>query len=211
MKTLVLTCHSIINEPLARLTALNKWNYSARHGYDLMTMRMEWPAAKLGLLVRLREMLPLYDLVLLAGSDVLFMNHRWRVEDVATAEDHLVLAREYLGDPKANWSTINNDVTIWRNTMTATRLLDHLIENEPRWRDQQLSWQCYLEKLISEHPPSAAAVRLVEPAVMNASDLGGPDGRNRWKMGDWICHLVCGTSAEKFQRVLQHLPMADLG
>lgn len=211
MRTLVLTCHSIPNEPLARLTALNKWNYSARHGYELMTMRMEWPAAKLGLLQRLQEMLPLYDQVLMVGSDVLFMNHRIRVEDVATVEDHLVLAREYLGDPKENWSTINNDVTIWRNTPASRRLVDHLIENEPRWRDQQLSWQCYMEKLIEEHPASASMVRLVEPSVMNASHLGGPEGKNRWKMGDWICHLVCGDSAEKFQRVMQFLPMADLG
>lgn len=207
MKTLILSCHSTVNEPLARVTALNKWNYSARHGYDLLTLRLEWAEAKLGVLLRLRELLPLYDAVLMVGSDVLFMNHRCRVEDVVTDSDHLILAREYLGGT----SSINNDVTIWRNTLVTQRLLDHLIENEPHWRNLPLLWQCYLEKLIAEHPSSASAVRLVEPAVMNASPRGGPEGKNRWQMGDWICHLVCGDNTEKFQQALQFLALADCG
>lgn len=207
MRTLILSCHSTVNEPLARVTAMNRWNYSARHGYDLLTVRMEWAQAKLGFLLRLRELLDSYGQVLTIGSDVLFMNYRVKIEDIAGAGDNVVLAKEYLGEV----TTLNNDVMIWRRTMPTVLLLDHLIENEPNWREQPLLWQIYLQKLIETDPGLAQVVRLVEPAVMNSSPRGGPGGKNRWQMGDWICHLVCGDNSEKFQQALQFLALADSG
>ncbi len=212
MRALILSCHSSVNEPIARLTAKNKWDYSARHGYDLLTMRMEWEACKIGYLPAIRSRLALYDVVITIGSDVLFMNPAVRIEDRVRDEDHIVMAREDIGEHEKGWSLINNDVMIWRNTPEALAVLDRIIADTPKWAAYPQLWQRHLQNLLfsPEEMDSGvvAAVRLVEPREMNASNFEGQKKSSKWQMGDWIYHAVCGSNEDKYSRLRYYIEMA---
>jgi hypothetical protein len=209
LKTLILSCHSAANEPLARLTAANKWAYSARHGYDLLTIRLDWADHKRLFLERVREQLDRYDVVLTIGSDVLFMNHAIRIEDRMVELDDIVMARERLGDLDKGWASINADVMIWRATPRSFHVLDVLIDNTPVWSSWPQLWQRYLEKLLLEQPPISSFVRLVAPREMNATPYPGALGINQWQPGDWIFHAVCGDLAGKMEAIQAYLPRVE--
>lgn len=211
MRFLILSCHSAVNEPIARLTAKNRWDYSARHGYDLLVVRMEWEACRLGWPEVIRRNLSNYDVVLSIGSDVLFMNPHLRIEDFVRADDHVVLAREDIGEHEKGWSLINNDVMIWRNTAQAAAVLDQVIADRAVWAEYPQLWQRHLQNMLLS--PDAveevkAAVRLVEPRVMNASNFEGTKKQSRWQMGDWIYHAVCGSNEDKYARLRYYEEMA---
>lgn len=210
MDYLILSGHSAINEPIAKLTAKNKWDYSARHGYDLITMRYPWSMWKEGNLKRIYELLPLYRAILTVGSDVLFMNQRFQITDVSGPQDNIVMAEEHMGDPKDNWSQINNDVMIWANTEPTKKVLLRLIEDTPKWIDGPQLWQRHLQELIlgeSPDPEIKSAIRLVAPRVMNATHEEGIKKDSKWEMGDWIFHALCGPNERKYQLLQYYLQM----
>lgn len=210
MRCLILSCHSEVNEPLARLTAENKWDYTARHGYDLLTLRHPWEYWRFAHLDKISQLLPLYDTIMSVGSDVLFMNHRVKLTDVLLPTDNIIMARESLGDHKQGWSMINNDVMIWRNTPQTKAVIDRIIAGRATWINCSQLWQWYLSELLFGDGKEQAvidAIRLVEPRVMNAAWLPGPENKSQWQMGDWIFHAVCGSNQQKFEQCAQHLKL----
>jgi hypothetical protein len=185
MKWLVLLNHSAQNRALAELTAPNTWRYTARHGYDLLTLRLDWEASKVGLLHAIQARLPEYDAILTVGSDVLFMNHAISLDSLCQPADEVVMAYERLDYKPVN-SPLNNDVVIWRRTPGTVALLDGLIDAAPQWLRHPWLWQEWLavqyrERKYVEH------VRLVEPRVMNACVQECP---GKWQMGDFILHFL---------------------
>lgn len=212
MEYLILSGHSSINEPIARLTAQNKWDYSVRHGYDLLTLRVPWEIWKRKCLKYVLDLLPHYKGILAIGSDVLFMNHLVRIEDNITSSDNIVLARECSGKPEDGWSQINNDVVIWMNTDKTRMVLQRLISDMPKWINGPQLWQSHFQKLlIGEKSESEImeAVRLVEPRVMNSNVEEGPQKISKWEMGDWIFHALCGPNERKFILLKHYLEMVS--
>lgn len=210
MDYLILSGHSALNEPIAQLTAKNKWDYSVRHGYDLITMRYPWEVWKRDCLTRILELLPLYKAVLTVGSDVLFMNQRVRIEDVLRPTDNIVLARESIGKSEEGWSQINNDVVIWANTDKTKEVLQRLIYDRPHWINGPQLWQRHFQNLLLGEKAEDSiieAVRLVEPRVMNATHEEGPQKISKWEMGDWIFHALCGPNERKFALLQYYLTM----
>jgi hypothetical protein len=212
MRCLILTNHSTVNEPLAKLTAHNKWVYGSHHGYDLLTIRMSWEDCKQTLLERILEQLSHYDAVMTVGSDVLFMNMRIRIEEMCSPQDNIVMAREELGNYDAGWSRINNDVMIWVSTDKTRAVIQRLIADREKWLVIPQLWQRYLQELIigeKAEPEIVSAVRLVAPRVMNASNLEGERKTAQWHMGDWIFHAVCGDNEDKHFRLKHYLDMVS--
>ncbi len=210
MKILILTHHSQGNADLAALTAPNKWRYAASHSYDLMTLRMEWEDAKLGALLRLRDLLPLYDYVMMVGSDVVFTHFDIRLckfieGNILHAED-LTLCKESLpsGFP------LNNDVCIWRGGESPNTVLRDIIYASTEWLGIRWLWQEWLAMALKlgrwncpEVPRGALAfydqidrVQLLPARAMNSCHQEGP---GKWQEGDFIFHAVDYTHAEKLK------------
>lgn len=197
MRTCLLTCHSVptetdtspstaLNCELATVTSPNHMTYARRHSYSQQIVRMPWEQVKLGGLLHLKKLLPQFDCVITHGSDVLFMNQRITVDEVCTAAGHtkgVMFAREAHTD----WP-INNDVGIWLNDEHSMRVIDQLIATWETWRDFPWLWQHQVWNLIQTDKEFAASVTLTNPRMMNASP--GGDNEARWKIGDWLCHLL---------------------
>lgn len=196
MNVSLLTCHSItnpLNLELARLTAPNHAAYATRQGYSQQILRMDWEPSKLAFLLELRALLPRFDLVLTHGSDVLMMNQSIRVEDVCARLKHtrgVMFSREGHTD----WP-VNNDVGIWWHDADSLAVLDRLIADHETWRDYPWIWQNHLWNLLQTDPAFASRVKLALPRDMNAAP--GGDNEARWKIGDWICHLLGCDEATK--------------
>lgn len=207
MKILVLLNHSTDSVGLARITEKNTWEYTARHGYDVIWLRMQWEDAKVGMLRRLRELLPVYDAVVTIGSDVLFMNHAVRFEDLLEADDDVLMALEMIGEKMGysadGFSPINNDVAIWRNTANARNLIDDIIDHAPLWLNYRLLWQQYLAGIYLANEGKVTGIRFVHPRVMNAS-LQPCEGQ--WMPGDFILHLLAMDYNSKRLCALDMLP-----
>jgi hypothetical protein len=200
MKTIIYSGYSDNNSELAMLTLPNKQQYADRHGYEVVTDKMEWEPFKVGGLLRLRELLPTVDNVLAVGSDVLFMNHRMTIESLAV-DDRAVLGRETIG----LWP-INNDVFLWQNNTKCRKLLDRIIEDAPIWLRYPWLWQAHLWDLIQDVPEIAASVRIGEPrevqSTVHNNDL------HRWQLGDRIIHLLDCSNDEKVELSKEWLPYA---
>ena len=212
MKIAILSTHSHGNEDLARVTAQNKWDYSARHGYDLITLRMEWADCIRGAILKLIEILKRYDAVMMIGSDVIFMNHDIKIEDLLAENDNVVMARELLrpSDPEnrgvGGGSTINNDVSIWKRTPHAEFLLWSIHNSYPTWKNFKWLWQEWLMwEMDNPDRVASKAIRLVEPRVMNATLQEGIDGSGKYQEGDYILHLVDYSNENKLLLATQVL------
>jgi hypothetical protein len=115
------------------------------------------------------------------------MNHGIRFEDIIQNGDDVVMALERLGEKTGyapdNFSPINNDVVIWRNTPMTGEIIDNLIDKSAQWLPMRNFWQQYLAEFFCADG-KVEGIRFVEPRVMNAC-LQPCSGR--WKPGDFIC------------------------
>jgi hypothetical protein len=192
MKILILLNHSSDNRALAEITETNTWRYSARHGYDVMWLREPWDSGRAAVRVfdKLLQLLPLYDAIVTIGSDVLFMNHAVRFEDIIRDGDEIVMAHERLGEQVGyssdGFSPINNDVVIWRNTPFVASFVEDLIDRAGTWLKLRFFWQQYLADMFLSDG-KVEGIRFVDPRVMNAC-LQKCSGR--YKPGDFILHLL---------------------
>ena len=199
MKICLLTHHSEANVTLAALTAENKRSYSARHGYDFITLRTSGDSWKVGVLKKMLDLIPLYDAVMTVGSDVLFMNHEIKIEDRYSVKDSVVMCRE----DTCEWP-VNNDVAIWCNTPATLELVRRLIADFDIWRDYPWLWQNHLWNLMATQPAfMPKAVRMIEPRQMNATHGNGQN--SRWQFGDWIIHFLGYSEAEKIALAKHYL------
>ena len=79
MRTAIYNTFSPKIEEVAKLTQPNHAQYARRHGYEYISEgRGEDESHQMGL-SRVLQLLDSFDVVLLIGSDVLFMNHRIRI------------------------------------------------------------------------------------------------------------------------------------
>ena len=192
-----------IHIKLALLTAENKWKYSARHGYDLATVRIELEDAHPGYLKILRDYLQIYDVVLVIGSDVIFMNHGVKLESLLQDGDAVLLAEEHIG----RWP-INNDVMLWRKSARAFALIDRLIADAPKWTLYEMLWQNHLWNLMNAEGTNEAkaACRLVKARTMNSTHQLT---ESRWQHGDFIIHFMSYGEREKYALAKEYLQLCS--
>ena len=204
MKIAILAHHSAGNAELARLTAENKWKYSAKHGYDLITLRTSGEEWKVGVTKRLRQILPAYDAVMTMGSDVLLMNHGIKIEDrFSVATDSVVISREDV----CEWP-LNNDIAIWCNTPRTFEVIDRIIADADIWLDYPWLWQNHLWNLIANKDPVAIkGIRLCDPRELNATHGNGQN--SRWQFGDFIIHFLGYPEDQKIALVKHYLAMCS--
>lgn len=207
MNTLILLNHSDNNRELAEITAPNTWSYSARHHYDLLTVRIGWEdhlAIGFDILMRhLRD----YEVVVTAGSDVLFTNHALTVEGLLQPDDHVVMSLETLGETAGysadGFSPLNNDLVLWRRTPETVEFIRTLAAATPVWMKKRLLWQQhlaeeYLERGCLRH------CRLTAPRVLQSTVQ---PGTSRWQVGDFALHLLAFPYAVKCALARHHLPL----
>lgn len=188
MKICLLSNHSADNVELARLTAQNRWDYSARHGYDLVTLRMPYEKSYTTGLIYLFEAISAYDAVFAIGSDVVITNPAIPVESFLRAGKAVSMSAEIAGR-----SLVNNDVAVWSGGFESDRLLEAIIEAQPQWRTLPNLWQSYL----AQTPALLARVAVLEPRALNATDQSGDW---LWQPGDFVCHCLGGHNASKVER-----------
>jgi len=187
MRWCVYSNHSHANVELARLVAQNRWEYTARHGYDLLTQRMDWETAKRNCLPFLRKLLPLYDAILGIGSDVVFTNHRISLDSLVMPDDNVIVGEEGLNSEVY----VNNDVMIWRNTEKTMALIDLMISEAETWMKLRHLNQAWLsEQLKLGTPIVKDAVRVAPPRVMQSHPH--PGTRGTWHNRDFIFHAMGG-------------------
>lgn len=202
MRWAVYTNHSACNADLARVVGANTWDYTSRHGYDLVTARLDWERSKVQALYDIRQLLGSYDGVMSVGSDVLFMHHPTTIESRLEVGDCVVLAKECIG---GSW--INNDVMLWLPTADTIRLLDTLISSKNDWLGYEWLWQRWLGDKL--HNPGKEwewllyTCRLVDPRVMNSTVQNTP---SRYQPGDWILHLLNHSNSDKLRLAKEWLP-----
>lgn len=200
MKVAVYTNHSSKNIALARLTAMNRWEYSAHNRYDLLTHRMEWEECQIGGLRALANHLKTYDAILMVGSDVVFTNFAIRVEDLIEHNDCVVMSREIDGRER-----LNNDVSIWTHRDESFQLIEQIIRHKDYWYANCTGslWQGYLrDRILEADPLVLRALRIVAPRVLNATDQSG---EWHWQPGDFVCHCLGGLMESKIERVRPYL------
>ena len=207
MNTLILLNHSNANRDLAEITAPVTWRYSARHGYDLLTVRISWEESlqiSFDLLARhLRD----YNTVVTAGSDVLFTNHLISVESLLQPEDHVVMSLETLGEKVGysadGFSPINNDLVIWRRTPETLEFIRTLAAATPVWMKKRLLWQQHLAEEYLERG-QIRHCRLLPPRELQSTVQGGS---SRWQPGDFALHLLAFPYPVKCALARHHLPL----
>ncbi len=191
MKILILSCHSDNNRQLAGVTAANKWRYSARHGYDLLTIRMSWERAQNEGFQVLRQFLPIYDAVMVIGSDVVFTNFNVKIESLIQPGDGLIIAREHLQTVAGNPFPFNNDVAIWCQSPKSTSLIAEIISQRDQWMKMKWLWQEWLWKNWGDEDSDEEGwhnyVRLVPARAMNSCHQ---EGEGKWQPGDYVFHAM---------------------
>lgn len=199
MKILLLTDHSHQSEHLAAISRNNQWEYSAKHGYDFLTVRREWADALKAPFGPVMELLPHYDAILSIGSDVLFTNFDIRVEDILQPDDNIVVAVE-----PYNWpSYFNLGVMLICNTQPSMDLMKLVTDEEPNWRNLRLILQDWMNANY-KHPVLQKALRFVPTRVMNSPD----HGTEKWQPGDWLIHFCGHKQSEKPSIMREFLAIA---
>lgn len=189
MKICLLSNHSAENVELARLTAQNRWDYSARHGYDLVTLRMTYEECMVGAIKALVVLLRAYDKVFVLGTDVVITNPSIKIEERFTAPGALVfMSREIDGR-----SPINNDVAVYNNDWETGEFLQRIIWMSYEWKTLPNLWQSY----VAQTPGLLSLVTILEPRALNATDQSGDW---LWQPGDFVCHCLGGHNASKVER-----------
>ncbi len=210
MSTLILTIHSQQNADLARLTAMNKWSYASRHGYDLLTAVLDYDK-QVAALLYLQKLLPHWDTILTMGSDVVIMDQKRPLESLYDVTDSVVLCHE---DMPPNQTTagdvippqLNNDVMLWRNhTGLAESLIHELVAHSDEWENKHLSWQGWLSAKWRDGK-LFPGVRVAEPRRFNSTAIESP---SHWQPGDFIIHFVRYDNAGKVELAKQWLPRVD--
>jgi hypothetical protein len=210
-QTAILTLHSSDNARLARLAALNKWDYADRHGYDLIAGREPWPEAAWSCLYVIRDCLRNYRHVLAVGSDVVFANPDISIESRMLPGKALVLAHGGHGGPHG--FPINNDVTLWTAGFDAEWLIRWLLKEQDAGHPYY--WQGALVHGLQNEPRVKEIVGVREAAAMNShprvTPCGDccPDGPWRYQPGHWICHFLTGSNQQKADAVQRFLDTGD--
>ncbi len=196
MKICLFCDHSETNVELARLTAQNRWDYTARHGYDLFTVRMTYAEGMVRGFLELHRLLGIYDLVFRIGSDVVITNPTVKLEYIAPADGKVAaMSKQMLGG-------INNDVTIWRGGIHSQLYVSELASRRAAWEGLPYLWQSF----VSENPVLLSEIDVWAPAKLNANDLPNDCG---WRESDFVCHCLSGTLHEKIRRVRSILKKID--
>ena len=202
MSVALFTTYSAGNAELAALTHPNHEAYATAHGYVRIAEEIPYAAAHLANLQRIRDLLDRHDYVLSHGSDVLFMNTRWKVTDLDQGED-VTVAREAIG-----WWPINNDVMLWKNSAGARWMLHRLITAEPEWRDYAWKWQTHLWNVLQSVEFARTITRLAAPREMNATPHAGA---SQWQLGDPVLHFVGLPMARRIAMAKEFLRYAGDG
>jgi hypothetical protein len=140
MKILILSNWSDKIAELNAITAPNKLQYAERHGYEFENIEHPYEEHVKWLEI-IRDRLGKYDVVMTVGCDVLFMNHRVKVEEMfwprlnpgwkisgTISDQRVIIAREHI-----SWWPINNDVMIWPNGHAANAVISMLIDSAEVW------------------------------------------------------------------------------
>jgi hypothetical protein len=181
MKTLLFVQYAKEWEHMARIGARNYWEYSSRHEYDLITLRMSMEEASHTGTKRLIQLMGLYDVIMTFGIDVLFANMDKKLEDLLIPEDNIILARE----PRSWPSLFNFGVMIVKSTPKSICLLETVEKNKDIWRNYRLGSQDWLNKNFND-PIVGGTIRLVPTRAMNSTYRKGIED---WQPGDWIVHF----------------------
>ena len=204
MKTLVMSVHSKDYDEMARTTAMNKWEYSCRHGYDLLTARMPYDELRVGAhLLLLRDQLLKYDTVLLMGSDVVITNMATTVESLTKPRDSVVIAREEL---RPHINHLNSDVMIWNRTCDSLLMIDRIYGEKELWLRHPWVWQQWMVEYSARDPRILKLLRVVDARVMNSMPHEGPA---KWQPGDFVCHFVDYDLNGKIEMAKQFLQLVQ--
>ncbi len=192
MKIALLSTHSPGNAELARLTEQNRWDYSARHGYDLITLRMSYEESFDRGLLKLAHALQEYDVVFAIGSDVVITNPHVQIEAIARLARTGTVA--LMSREMAGRSAVNNDVAIWlQANRAAEAVIGRIRAARHIWEVMPNLWQSF----IADTPAMLERVTVLEPRALCATDQGG---EWLWEPGDFVCHLLGGTTESKIER-----------
>jgi hypothetical protein len=183
------------------LTRSNHQSYAARHGYDYISKMMPEEESQGFSLRPIIDLLYQYHVVVLIGSDVLFMNHRIKFESILQPDDKVVMARESHG-----WWPINNDVVIFTATQGAKIFCERIVKDASVWMKYEWKWQTHTWNLLQDDPEIAALVRLVPGKVMNCFPYQGT--ASYWQLGDFIVHLGGFEIPDKIRELKKYLTMA---
>lgn len=198
MSVALYTTWSRGNAELAGVTHPNHEAFARAQGYERVADELEYgvPANDIKAFERVLELLGRHEFVLMHGTDVLFMNTRWRCESLNQGES-VTLAREALG-----WWPINNDVVLWKNDYSARWLIRLLIDGEPEWRGYQWKWQTYLWNLRQTFQWVRQCIRITPPREMNATPW---PGESLWQLGDPVLHFVGMLMKDRVEQAQRHL------
>jgi hypothetical protein len=181
MKILLYTDHSKTSANLAAISASNHWRYSAHHCYDFLTVRREWNEVLKNMNEPLYKYLPLYDAVMVFGSDVLFTNFDIGIENIYKPGDNIILAEEPKGWP----SKVNLGVIIYCNTTATFDFLHKIDQEHDNWVNLRLISQEWITNNL-DLPVIKNALRVVPTRTMNSTY-----GHTKacWQPGDWLVHF----------------------
>jgi hypothetical protein len=181
MKILLLDENSHDSQGLAQVSLHNHWLYSSLNYYDHLTIREDWTTALEVGYGHLLKLLPLYDVIMSVGSDVLFTNFNTKIEDIIQPGDSIVLSEETAGWP----SKVNNGVALYCNTPFTLKFARLLTEKHDEWISKRLIMQSWINENL-EHPTVKNALRTVPTRVMNSTYR---KGKEDWQPGDWLVHF----------------------
>lgn len=206
MKWVVISTYSPKIGDLYEITCPNKEAYCERHGYkfevihfsdDVRDRKIEvgYGLGFLALLKRVRHLLNEGFGVMQIDADAMITNPEIRIEDRIVYPDAVVVAREPIP-----YCAMNGGVVLMNPCALAIDYVSLLISKWDEWKENPLAPQGWVCDHL-DHPTIQAALRIVDPADMNAI----PEERDGfphmvagelWKPGDWIAHCY-GMSLEK--------------
>ena len=172
---------------LSEVTQANQIGYAEKHGYEWVCEPFDYDNFNdnaVAAMKSIRGLLTQKKTVMWVGADVMFMNWKYRIEEVASLGS-VVMARERTG-----WWPINNDVVIYNNCRETFRFLDRMIDDFEVWKQYPWRQQTHTWNLMQEEEWVARTVRLVEPEVMNQHP-------SKFQLGNWIVHFYAMPVEEK--------------
>lgn len=181
--------------PMFGLVYKNHIQYCALNGYDY-TPRMVSNFDCYSDLLEIQRLLPLYDVVMLGGLDMLFMKNV-KIEDIFPEEYDQQIAKENLSGGSA--TICNNGGMLWRNRKSSFDIIERLINyKKVIIRNSSLNWQLAISDSLKAKEALVSKMNLVEESVMNTH----PDHEVG---GEFFLHYYCSTFEGKMQRMKERI------
>lgn len=191
--------HSNENAALSRLTLPNHTAYADVHGYSLVRESINpYDPNNWRYLVRIKELLSVYEAVVQVGTDVLFTRPETPITNICPLTTAYAL---YISEEDIGGAPINNDLVVWQSNHWAYMLIEKLLEEMPRYVGTEwLSQQALIDMMIMDCWKQLMIV--VPPRVLQSTPVK-PYPRSEWQPGDFALHFLAMGVEDKMQRI-QH-------